>query len=113
MRYVFIFALLAITSILAAGAVAGEDISYDFIAEARLFPSGSAYNVDDKLFGSFSAELEYYHEWTERNEQLVIVPFVRLDANDSQRSHFDLRELFWQKRFSDWNLSLGFRKVFW
>ncbi|MCH7947407.1 MAG: hypothetical protein IIC66_06360 [candidate division Zixibacteria bacterium] len=113
MRYLSIFALLVITSILAAGAVAGEEISYDFIAETRLFPSGSAYNVDDKLFGSFSAELEYYHEWTDRNEQLVIVPFVRLDANDSQRSHFDLRELFWQKRFSDWNLSLGFRKVFW
>lgn len=106
-------AFLFITSVVLAGEVTGEEISYDFIAEARLFPSGSAYNVDDKLFGSFSAELEYYHEWAGRSEQLVIVPFVRLDANDSERSHFDLRELFWQKGFSDWDLNIGFRKVFW
>ncbi len=113
MGYIYFFAFLYLVSILSAGAVDSEEISYDFSVENRLFPSGSAYNVDDNLFGSFSAELEYYHEWTDRRELLVITPFVRLDVNDSERSHFDLRELFWQKRFSDWDVSLGFRKVFW
>ena len=113
MRYISFFAFLFLTLIFLAGSTVSEDITYDFSIENRLYPSGSAYNVDDNLFGSFSAELEYYHEWAERNEQLVITPFVRLDANDGKRSHFDLRELFWQKRFSDWDVSLGFRKVFW
>ncbi|MCH9024303.1 MAG: hypothetical protein IH931_03135 [candidate division Zixibacteria bacterium] len=113
MRYISFIAWLFLLSILSALPVDSEEISYDFSVESRLFPSGSAYNVDDNLFGSFSAELEYYHEWTDRNEQLVITPFVRLDANDSERSHFDLRELFWQKRFSDWDLNIGLRKVYW
>jgi len=113
MRYILFFAFLFLTLIFSAGSTVSEDITYDFSIENRLYPSGSAYNVDDNLFGSFSAELEYYQEWADRNEQLVITPFVRLDANDSERSHFDLRELFWQKRFSDWDVSLGIRKVFW
>ena len=113
MRYISFIAWLFLTLILSALPVDSEEISYDFSVESRLFPSVSAYNVDDNLFGSFSAELEYYHEWTDRNEQLVIVPFVRLDANDGERSHFDLREFFWQKRFSDWDFNIGFRKVFW
>ncbi len=113
MRSVSFFTFLFFASIIPADQVASEEITYDFSVETRLFPGSSAYNVDDKLFGSISAELEYYHDWTDRNVQLVIVPFVRLDANDSKRSHFDWRELFWQKRFSDWDFNIGFRKVFW
>ena len=105
--------LLAVASIAAVAPASSEEITYDFGIEARLFPGSSAYNVDDNVFGSISAELEFYHEWIDRNEQFVVTPFVRLDAQDSERTHFDLRELFWQKRFSAWDLSIGFRKVFW
>lgn len=38
-------------------------------------------------------ELEYYHSFAEGANNIVIKPFFRLDENDSQRTHGDLREL--------------------
>jgi len=38
---------------------------------------------------------------------------VRFDQHDSERSHFDIRELTWLKAAPDWELRVGFRKRFW
>ncbi len=38
---------------------------------------------------------------------------MRLDQHDAERSHFDLRELYWRKSFASAELAIGLRKVFW
>lgn len=60
---------------------------------------------------SLSAQPEYYRSWG--TQSLFIAPFLRLDSADPERTHFDVRELVFQKTFSDWELTAGLGKVFW
>ena len=66
---------------------------------------------DDNL--SLSIEPDYYHDWDDGNQRVVFAPFLRADANDSERSHFDLREAYWRRSFEEAELTIGLRKVFW
>lgn len=62
---------------------------------------------------SLTFESEYYHDWQQGEQRFVFTPYVRLDQHDSERSHFDLRELYWRRTFGDSDLYIGLRKVFW
>lgn len=62
---------------------------------------------------SFVIEPEFYHEWKNGRQLLAFVPFFRVDQHDSNRTHFDIRELTWVKTADTWELRLGIRKVFW
>jgi hypothetical protein len=62
---------------------------------------------------SFVFESEYYHDWDNGDQSIAFVPFVRLDENDNERTHFDIRELNYLKVAENWELRLGIRKVFW
>ncbi len=59
------------------------------------------------------AEIELYHEWDKGSQSIAFVPFYRYSQHDNQRTHFDIRELTWLKAAENWELRLGFRKVFW
>ncbi len=62
---------------------------------------------------SFAFESEYYHDWDNGNQSIAFVPFLRIDENDDERTHFDIRELTYLKAAENWELRLGIRKVFW
>lgn len=62
---------------------------------------------------SFSAQPEYYKKWDNGDQSFIFTPFVRVDQNDSERSHADIRELAWIKVADTWELRAGIRKVFW
>ena len=62
---------------------------------------------------SLSIETEFYHEWDDGSQSLAFVPYARLDENDTERSHFDIRELTWLISADTWELRLGIRKEFW
>ena len=81
--------------------------------EGRLFPQ-SALSTD--LSGSnlsLAFEPEWYQEWQDGRQLFLFVPFVRLDQNDPQRTHWDIRQLTWQLNARDWELRAGVRRVFW
>ena len=61
---------------------------------------------------SFVIEPEYYHEFA-NGSSFTFVPFFRLDSADSERTHFDVRELTYLWLHEDFELRLGVRKVFW
>ena len=67
----------------------------------------------EDLFGSMVLEPEYFRQWNDGRDRLVIRPFARLDSEDEERSHFDIRELYWQRLGKRWQLDVGIRKVFW
>lgn len=62
---------------------------------------------------SLVVEAEYVHEWDSGNQLIAFTPFLRLDQRDSERSHFDVRELLYEYSASSWELRLGIGKVFW
>lgn len=59
----------------------------------------------------FEPELTY--ESIDARHRFELVPFFRLDAEDDERSHVDLREFSWRIVEDEWDLLLGVSKVFW
>jgi hypothetical protein len=51
--------------------------------------------------------------WSEGNQLVRITPFLRIDQKDDERTHADLRELYWHGVYDTWELKLGVAKVFW
>ena len=86
--------------------------------EARTFADSPVFaGQDGDATASLVLEPELCYEWRGSGEQptdrLVARPFVRLDSADDERSHLDLRELYWQRIGRGWQLDVGLRKVFW
>ena len=82
--------------------------------EFRFFPESPLSSTQhDEFNSSLIFEPEFYHEWAQGNQSIIIVPFFRLDQNDDERTHFDIREMFWQMVSKRWELRVGIGKVFW
>jgi len=83
--------------------------------EARIFTQNALRSNQEDFDYSVAFESEFYHDWDADNQRFAVTPFLRWDAEDSERTHFDLRELYWRKTFdeSDLDLTIGLSKVFW
>ena len=73
-------------------------------AEVRAF--------DGDTQGSLVAEPEFELRRSGK-ERFSVKLFGRLDSLDDERTHFDLRELFWERAGRSWELRAGVSKVFW
>lgn len=62
---------------------------------------------------SLLVQPELHTTWNNRRNAFTFVPFLRIDEHDSERTHFDIRELTWLHAARDWELRAGIRKVFW
>ena len=79
----------------------------------RYFPLSS---LDDRQEGtgfSLALQPELYYEFGEGYHSILFTPFFRYDQHDKDRTHFDIRELFWLYYGDDFELSAGFRKIYW
>ncbi|MDO8844074.1 AMIN domain-containing protein [Methylicorpusculum sp.] len=56
---------------------------------------------------------EIYRRWDNDKQSFTFVPFYRYSQHDNRRTHFDIRELTWEKATDRWELRVGFHKVFW
>jgi hypothetical protein len=61
---------------------------------------------------SIAIQPEYHHEW-ENGSGITFIPFARFDKEDSERTHFDIRELYWSWFGDVWEVRVGIDKVFW
>jgi len=62
---------------------------------------------------SLSVEPELYWQWNDGSDSVIFTPFYRVDSQDSQRTHGDIRELAYIHASDDWELRVGIRKEFW
>lgn len=96
-----------------AAGTAGE-FSGAVSVELRWFPNEP---IDPAQFEdlnlSLSVEPTYYVEWDDGRQSFTLVPFLRLDQHDAERTHFDIREATWLMVGDGWELRTGVRKVFW
>ena len=97
-------------------AMAGEwDIGAEIAGELRYFPSEPQIPTQfDHWQPSLTVEPDIRWRSDNGKHQIVFTPFVRIDAQDDERTHFDVREGYY--RFisdSDWTLLVGAAKVFW
>jgi hypothetical protein len=101
--------VLAATPVADLAAQVTGEVSF----ESRVFP-GSPSDPDQRRYGaSIVFNPEVFTEWQRGYQSVVFEPFLRIDAVDSRRTHVDIRELYWQKVWRDWELRAGIRQVFW
>ncbi len=106
MRYAAAIVMLA--GVAQAGEWTGE-----LAVEGRLFPQTALGPEQERANISLSFEPEYYLERQDGKQSFTFTTFFRLDHNDPDRTHLDIRELTWQKNANAWELRVGIRKVFW
>ena len=91
------------------------DVSGLVAAETRIFLQSPQYDEQDgaRVSPSVLAQPELRYYWNEDHDRVTFVPFFRLDADDENRTHGDIRELNWYHMADDWDAVLGISRVFW
>lgn len=101
-----------------AGAVAARaepiDLSGYVAGEVRVFPTEPKFPAqhDNTLSPSLGVQPELRWKLDDRST-LTLIPFGRIDADDDERTHWDIREANWLYNAGDWDLRVGLGKVFW
>ena len=93
-------------------ALAGEWSGFVSL-ESRYFYEDASSPLQTDANTSIAFLPEYRIEWDKGYQSLTFTPFVRLDSQDSERSHVDIRELVWIKAEKSWEMRVGISKVFW
>jgi len=88
------------------------EINGNVSAEGRLFANEPLYPGQERNNASFALAPEFYYE-SDSGSSLIFVPFYRVDSADSERTHFDIRELNVLLLGDPMELRLGVGKVFW
>lgn len=80
--------------------------------EPRLFFNSAIHPGQKDHSFSIVAAPQYYHEFRE-GSNFSFIPFFRWDGADSERTHFDVRELTFNWVRENWQIRVGARKEFW
>lgn len=62
---------------------------------------------------SLAAQATFEIEWDRGDHNIVITPFGRLDPEDTERQHFDLRKARYEGVFDQFEIRIGIDKVYW
>lgn len=90
-------------------------LSADTGVELRIFPKSPKYEPQLNTWQP-SLMLTGAAKWqsTDGVHQALIEPFARIDWQDNERTHFDIREAYYRySSDSDWSVLVGASKVFW
>lgn len=89
-----------------------QDLELEVEAEYRYFLNDAAFSDQQRSYPSIAIRPAYSLEWNKGYERVNFQGFFRLDR-DNERTHGDIRELYYQKAKNNWELSLGLKKVYW
>jgi len=114
MRTIFLILLLAAISVSPARA-AETDISGSLEVQARTFWHDPAWagQDDQALQASVVSITEFRWRNDDGNQRASLIPYLRWDATDEERSLADLREAYWAYDGDDFELLVGANTVFW
>jgi hypothetical protein len=111
--------LLIISALLSANFVqaANFEISgYAGFEWREYFEKGQFNNANntqaDRQLG-LTVEPEMVWSLADGEHTIVFKPYARIDSEDEERSHADIRELSWMTYGDDWELTAGLSKVYW
>ncbi len=94
-------------------AAAELDIRGSLDLQARVFIESAPYGAQRQAYLSASVEPEIFWESESRSDSFLLVPFLRVDQYDSERTHADLREASWLHVGDNYEWRVGLRRVFW
>jgi len=107
--------LVIVLLIVFATAEGAGEFSGFIAADLRVFPEPPAWpgQMENILSPSLMLQPEYRYKWNNDKDLVTAIPFARLEYDDKERRHFDVRELNWLHVGSDWEGLFGVSKVFW
>ena len=108
--------LALIVGALSAPAYAGDwELGAEISGEVRYFPFEPQFAGQFEHWQpSLSVQPDLRWESDDRKHQIVVIPFARIDGQDDERTHVDLREGYYRYvSDGDWTLLIGAAKVFW
>ena len=89
-----------------------HDFELELEGEYRYFFNEGLFEGQESHFPSFSLQPKYTVEWNDGYESINFQGFFRWDRDD-QRTHWDIRELYYQKAKNKWEFNIGLKKIFW
>lgn len=89
-----------------------HDFQLELEGEYRYYYEDAQFDTQASQFPALSVQPEYSLEWDKGYQAIRFKGFFRLDRDD-KRTHWDIRELYYQKAKNNWELSIGLKKVFW
>lgn len=89
-----------------------HDFELEVEGEYRYFFENGLYEGQENHFPSLGFTPKYSIEWNDGYESVNFKGFFRWDR-DEQRTHWDIRELYYQKAKNKWEFSVGLKKIFW
>jgi len=115
-RYSLQFLIIVLATTISYSFLTTQSLAWELsgytTAEGRLFFHDALFSGQRRDGASIAVQPEFYHEW-ENGSSFLFTPFGRLDSADSERSHFDIRELRYLWLHDSWELRIGSAKVFW
>ncbi|WP_431122666.1 hypothetical protein [Flagellimonas flava] len=89
-----------------------HDVELEVEGEYRFFYEESQFEGQEDHYPSIAFRPEYSAEWDKGYQSVNFKGFFRWDR-DNERTHWDIRELYYQKAKNNWELSVGLKKVYW
>ena len=89
-----------------------HDFELEVEGEYRYFFKDGQFEGQENHFPSLSISPKYNLEWNDSYESINFTGFFRWDRDD-KRTHWDIRELYYQKAKNKWEFSVGLKKIFW
>lgn len=89
-----------------------HDFELELETEYRYFLEEAQFPDQLDHYPALAIRPEYSLEWNDGYESINFTGFFRLDRDD-ERTHWDIRELYYQKAKNNWELSIGLKKVYW
>ncbi|WP_431127816.1 hypothetical protein [Flagellimonas flava] len=89
-----------------------HELELELEAEYRYFLDDAQFTEQLDHYPSFALRPDYSLEWNKGYESINFTGFFRLDRDD-ERTHWDIRELYYQKAKGNWELSVGLKKIYW
>lgn len=105
--------LCAILLLHATPMLASSSFDGSIELEQRLFFDKNVTEQPARGQSSARLLLEYVKDWNSGDDQFVFEPFVRLDSDDNERSHADIRQFAYTHYGKKSEFTLGISRVFW
>ena len=107
---IFILTIMILFSL--PHSISALELAGNIVLEGRYFIEDAKYPLQEEHNASLVLEPEFYQELHDR-ASFLFKPFVRLDSNGDERSHWDIREARFLYPAENWEIELGITKVFW
>ncbi len=112
-------ATLLLAVLLAPALVSADDRSWDLAGnleiESRLFANDASWPGQSSPTAALAlaGTLEFRWRNDDGRQRVSVIPYARWDAQDSERSLFDLREAYWAYSGDNFEILVGANTVFW